>query len=312
MIHFDFEDRYLDENVVGTAISRREGIVMSVVVHVLLALALLVGPQLPMFQPSPEELRRREQAELERQQETESPRLVFVRPRIDIPAEQPPEQAELADLDRQAQAPEAPQIPENPLPYSLGNSPDRVEEVPDERARGPEEQPTPEPAPQPEFEVARLPPSDTGVRRPPVAEPPRVSGSLGEALRNLGRYVENERFDNPQGGNDRPGSTLQFDTRGVEFGPWARRHIAQVRRNAFFPQAAAVMSGHVVIQFNVHRSGAITDVAIVQPSSVDAFNNATYGAIMSSNPTMPLPAEYPAEQMLVTWTFYFNERPPNY
>ena len=280
---------------------------MSVVFHSLLAVALIIGPQLPIFQPSPEELER-QQAELERQREAASSRLVFVQPRIDMPAERPPPRAELSDLDRQAQAPQVPRTPENPLPYSLGNSAERSEAELAERARGAEEPPKP----QPEAEETRtLPPSDTGAQRPPVAERPPASGSLGEALRNLQRYVQNETFNNPQGGNDRPGATIQFDTKGVEFGPWLRRFVAQVRRNWFVPQAAMVMSGHVVLQFNIHRDGSITDVVVVQPSSVDAFNNAAYGAIMTSNPTAPLPPEYPSDKALFTVTFYYNEEPPN-
>ena len=308
MIHFDLDDRYLDDNVVGSAISRREGVVMSVVFHSLLALALIVGPQLAMFQPSPEEIER-QQAELERQREAASRRMVFVQPRLDTPAEQPPTRAELSDMDRQAQAPESPRVPENPLPYSLGNSAERAEAELAERARGPEDPVQP----QPDTALADArPPSETGLlRRSPATEPPQVRGSLGEALRNLQRYVQNETFNNPQGGNDRPGATIQFDTKGVEFGPWLRRFVAQVRRNWFVPQAAMVMSGHVVLQFNIHRDGSITDVAVVQPSSVDAFNNAAYGAIVSSNPTAPLPPEYPSDKALFTVTFYYNEEPPN-
>ena len=46
MIHFDFEDRYQDENVVGSAITRREGVVVSVVVTSLMAMALIYVPQM--------------------------------------------------------------------------------------------------------------------------------------------------------------------------------------------------------------------------------------------------------------------------
>jgi len=308
VIHFDLDDRYQDENVVGKAISTREGVVWAVVFHGLLAAAVIIGPQLPMFQLSQEELERR-QAELEQQQEDAAPRFVFVQPRIDMPAEQPPERAEPSDEDRQAQTLEVPPLPENPLPFSLGDSNDRVEAEVPELARGPEEPAQPEP--EPEMELARvLPPSDTGFRRLEEPPPPSVRGSLGEALRNLQQYVQNETFDNPRGGDDRPGATIQFDTKGVEFGPWLRRFVAQVRRNWFVPQAAMVMSGHVVLQFNIHRDGAITDIVVVQPSSIDAFNNAAYGAIVTSNPTAPLPPEYPAEQALFTVTFYYNEQPP--
>src|SRR5207245_1172569 len=83
------------------------------------------------------------------------------------------------------------------------------------------------------------------------------------------------------------GPEIQFDTKGVEFGPWIRRFIAQVKRNWFIPYAAMSMKGHVVITFNVHKDGAITDLSVVGPCPVDAFNNAAFGALSSSNPTQP-------------------------
>lgn len=312
MVHFDFDDRYQDENVVGHAIAPRDGVLLSVIIHTLIAAALIIGPQLAIFQPSPEELQRR-QAELERAREREEAarRFVFVQPNLDEPALRPPDRAELSDLDRQAQDPVIARAPENPLPFSRGNSSERVEAAEPERARGADD-PAQPPEPEAEREMARvLPPADTGLRRPVETPAPRVGGSLGEALRNLQRYIQDETFDNPQGGNDRPGAQIQFDTRGVEFGPWLRRFVAQVRRNWFIPQAAMVLSGHVVLQFNIHRSGEITDLIVLQPSAVDAFTNAAYGAIVTSNPTAPLPPEYPLDKALFTVTFYYNEEPPN-
>ena len=307
MIQFDLDDRYQDENVVGSAIPRREGIFLSIVFHGFLLVALIYAPQIPFLRLSPEDLARR-RAEIQQQlrDEQQERTFVFVQPLEDLRALEPPLRAPLSDEDRTAQTPDEAPEPENPLPLSLGNSAERVEAELAERARGPEEPPQPEPEP----EVARvLPPSDTGFRRPPEAPPPSITGSLGEALRNLQQYVENERFDNPQGGNNRPGATIQFDTKGVEFGPWLRRFVAQVRRNWFIPRAAMVMSGRVVLQFNIHRDGSITDIAIVQPSSIDAFTNAAYGAIVTSNPTAPLPPEYPSDFALFTVTFYYNEEP---
>jgi TonB family protein len=309
VIHFDFDDRYQDENVVGHAIAPRDGVLMSVIVHSLIAAAFIIGPQLAIFQPTPEELAQ-QQAELERQREEASRRFVFVQPQIDEPALRPPDRAELSDLDRQAQDPVIAREPENPLPFSRGDSAERVEAEEAERARGAGD-PAEPPQPEPERELARvLPPAETG-RRPTETPAAKVGGSLGEALKNLQRYVQNETFNNPQGGNDRPGAQIQFDTRGVEFGPWLRRFVAQVRRNWFIPQAAMVLSGRVVLQFNIHRSGEITDLVVLEPSSIAAFTNAAYGAIVTSNPTAPLPPEYPLDKALFTVTFYYNEEPPN-
>ena len=307
MIHFDFDDRYLDDNVVGHAISRRDGVFLAVLFHGFLFAALVYGPQIPFFRISPEDLERR-RAEIQRQLEEKQQRtFVFVQPRADLRALQPRLRAPLSDQDRITQAPEVRER-QNPEPPSLGNSAERVEAERTDRVRGPED--TTPPQPEPESQMARaLPPTDARLRHPFGTPQPPPSGSLGEALRNLQRYVQNETFDNPEGGNDRPGATIQFDTKGVEFGPWLRRFVAQVRRNWFVPQAAMVMSGHVVLQFNIHRDGTITDLVVVQPSTIEAFNNAAYGAIVTSNPTAPLPPEYPSDQALFTVTFYYNEDP---
>ena len=42
MIHFDIDNRYQDEQIVGSAISRREGVMFSVVSHVLFVLAIIL------------------------------------------------------------------------------------------------------------------------------------------------------------------------------------------------------------------------------------------------------------------------------
>jgi TonB family protein len=137
-----------------------------------------------------------------------------------------------------------------------------------------------------------------------------AGGSLGDALRNLQRYTQNEAFDNQGGGGGQFGPEIQFDTKGVEFGPWIRRFIAQVKRNWLIPYAAMSMKGHVVIQFNVHKDGSITDLNVVGPSGIDAFNNAAFGALSGSNPTQPLPPEYPDSKAFFTVTFFYNETPP--
>lgn len=314
MIHFDFDERYQDELVVGSAISMRDGVLVSVIVHLLIILWFQFGPALNLFRPSPEELEARRQ-ELQRQieRERDDTRFVFVQPRVDIQAPKPPPRANPSDADRQAQAPERAQKPQNPLPFSQGNSAERAEAAPQERARGPETPVKPDttpPAPEPQQQVAQtLPPADTGVRPSPTTSKP-APGALGDALRNLERYVQNETFNNPQGGLNDPGATIQFDTKGVEFGPWLRRFIAQVRRNWFVPYAAMTFRGRVVLQFNIHKDGRITDILVVGPSDINAFNLAANNAILGSNPTEPLPPEYPDPRAFFTVTFYYNETPP--
>jgi TonB family protein len=315
LIHFDFDDRYQDELVVGSAISRREGTLLSIGLHTAVILFILFGGRLALFQPSPEELERRRQEVLQQQleQERNRQRFVFVQPRIDTPAPTPPPRPELSDLDRRATAPETSRQPNNPLPFARGNSAERAEATVAERARGDETPtpPTPEPpAPEPPKQEARLPEADRGLRRP-LELPKAATGALGDALRNLDRYVQKETFNNPQGGLKDPGQAIQFDTKGVEFGPWIRRFVQKVRKNWFVPEAAFTFRGRVVLQFNVHRDGHITDVVVAQPSDIDAFNRAAFNAILGSNPVEPLPPEYPDDRAFFTVTFYYNESPVN-
>jgi TonB family protein len=272
-----------------------------------MVLAVLFFPTLDFFDRS-EKI-----AELEQKlaDKRERPQFVFVQPRLDSPAPKPPDRAEASDLDRKARAPQPTPAPQNPLPYARGSSADRVEASPDERARG--RGPDPEPAPEPPKEVPPRdvePPDERQARltlpQQPTAKP--SGGSLGEALKNLQKYVQQDSFNN-QRSNVQDLGPLQFDTKGVEFGPWIRRFVSQVRRNWFIPYAAMTMRGRVVLTFNVHRNGSLTDVQVVQPSPIESFNTAAVNALIASNPTQPLPPEYPDDKAFFTVTFYYNESP---
>ena len=61
---------------------------------------------------------------------------------------------------------------------------------------------------------------------------------------------------------------------------------------------------------NIHKNGTISDVTVVSPCPIDGYNTAAFGALRASNPTPPLPPEYPADKAFFTITFFYNERPP--
>ena len=305
-MYFDFEDRYEDYQPIGGSLRRWDGVALSVGVHIALILFLLFGPALTFLMPSPTQAEEVQQPPPPQ----ERPRFVFVQPRVDTPAPQPQLRADASDQNRMARSLEAPRIAENPLPNMRGNSRERVEATPDERAagRGPAPEPTPEAPP----EVVQRPPDPTTQRaesQVPQSRPtPPQGGSLGEALKNLQKYVDQETFNNDRGQVQNLGP-LQFDTKGVEFGPWIRRFVAQVRRNWFVPYAAMSLRGRVVLTFYVHKSGALTDVQVVAPSPIESFNTAAMNALLASNPTEPLPPEYPSDKAFFTVTFFYNDSP---
>jgi TonB family protein len=318
-MYFDFEDYHPDITPVGRAISWREGVLLSIIAHLLLVIAILV---IPRYYPGFFAVHPRPVAvEPEQTPQGEAPRFVFVQPRVDTPAPKPPPRAEPSDQDRMAQSPERAKEQTNPLPFSRGNTPERVEQAQVQPPQG--QGPLPNPG-QPEAPPAstdnnalQLPDSTLAQaqQQPPPKQPglsrgPLGGGGLGDTLRNLQRYVQKDQFSN-SGGGGAFGPAIQFDTMGVEFGPWIRRFIAQVKRNwePLIPLAAMTAKGHVVMTFNVHKDGSITDLQVVGPSSVPPFNTAAYGALASSNPTAALPPEYPADKAFFTVTFFYNEDP---
>jgi TonB family protein len=326
-MHFEIDESHPDVTPVGSVMSWREGVLLSLVVHLVLVIIGLTAPQ--MFAVDLDSIRARQEA-LKAQNPDEKTRFVFVQPRLDMKAEKPPARAEASDQDRQAASPAPVPRPQNPLPYSRGNTPERVERSEQQIARGQGPSPDPlagqqtpapqqpDPPPQTADNQLRLPEAQSTLQIPSTQPPaprtgasgrsPTSGGSLGDALRNLQRYVQRDQFENSQGGGAF-GPAIQFDTKGVEFGPWIRRFIAQVKRNWLIPYAAMSMKGHVVVTFNVHKDGSITDLQVVGASPVDAFNNAAFGALASSNPTAALPPEYPSDQAFFTVTFFYNEEP---
>jgi TonB family protein len=322
-MYFEFEDYKPDITPVGSVISWREGVLLSIIVHLAFVILVLTSPQL--FEVNQAAILAR-QAAIEPERPKDPERFVFVQPQVDLKALKPPDLAEPSDQDREKRSPERAKAPTNPLPFSRGNTRERVEQTEAARGRGP----TPEPAAgqqaQAQPDTPPAPPSQNQLPLPdaqaavqlPAAKPapqlgantqrPLSGGSLGDALRNLQRYVQRDQFENSQGGGAF-GPAIQFDTKGVEFGPWIRRFVAQVKRNWLIPYAAMTSQGHVVVTFNVHKDGSITDLQVVGPSSIGAFNSAAFGALATSNPTAPLPPEYPSEKAFFTVTFFYNEDP---
>src|SRR5881628_1480977 len=87
-----------------------------------------------------------------------------------------------------------------------------------------------------------------------------------------------------------PPPAIEFDRKGVDFDSWLSDLTARLRKNWNIPMAAMNSKGHVVVAFNIHKNGAITDLRVLRPSSIVAFNNSAFNAVSSSNPVAPLPS----------------------
>src|SRR5688500_6123260 len=128
-MYFDFEDHHPDIPTLPRSLTRLEVILLTVVTYLLVIIVALVWPELPMVKEA--EARRAAAAEAQRledmKQQRENARFVFVQPRVEIQAQRPPERAELSDIDRRARTVERAAQPTNSMPFSRGNTSERIE-----------------------------------------------------------------------------------------------------------------------------------------------------------------------------------------
>jgi hypothetical protein len=139
-MYFDFEDYRPDVAPIGRVISWREGVLLSIIVHLVMVLFLILTPR--FFPENLQKLRERILAAQQQRLEDQA-RFVFVSPKNDRAAPKPPRRAELSDIDREARARQRAERPTNPLPYNRGNSAERVDSTREAAARGRGPEPNP-------------------------------------------------------------------------------------------------------------------------------------------------------------------------
>jgi outer membrane biosynthesis protein TonB len=294
-MYFDFEDYRPDTPSLTAPMTRREAVLLALLLHALLLIVYLITPA-EWFRV----------ARVVPAVPANEPQMTYTRvePLRELP-KMPKQPAPPSDLDRKSATVEKPPKPTEPDPFSKGNTPEKIEGAPVEKMKGPE---SPTPAVADPSRAVKPPPQplvDNGFQSQ-ITKP--AGGSLGESLRNLQQFLKDQNFDNQKGGQTDTDAAIQFDSKGVDFGSWLRRFEQQVRRNWLIPQSAAVLSGHVVLTFYVHKNGAISDLKVLTPSTVASFTSSSFNALKASNPTIPLPSEYPDDKAFFTVTFLYNER----
>src|SRR5260370_19808573 len=166
-MYFDFEDYHPSLEPLSRSLTQLEVVLLTIIFHLVMIIVVLLSPKwMPKwFAPTPQPIALQQAPQ-------QQPRFVFVQPRIERSVPKAPDRAEASDRDRLSRSLERAPNPTNPLPFSRGNTPERIDQPPAPVARG--RGPQPDPAagqmarnqqnqPQQDSQVSRTPESSLTI-----------------------------------------------------------------------------------------------------------------------------------------------------
>ncbi len=101
------------------------------------------------------------------------------------------------------------------------------------------------------------------------------------------------------------------DTMGVNFDPYLRRVVNDVRMNwySLIPESAMppfLKKGKVAIEFVILPDGRVAGMRYTFESGDVALDRAAFGGISKSNPFQPLPKEFKGPYLALRFHFFYN------
>ncbi len=153
------------------------------------------------------------------------------------------------------------------------------------------------------------------------ASPPM---SVGEMIRQAEKDAARSQ-SNGQSGNNGAGAPVAHpglgsgveilsDTLGVDFGPYLRQVIqaTQSSWDILIPEAARaplLKKGKVAIQFIIMPDGSVKQMQLIGPSGDVSLDRAAWGGITGAAPFPPLPKAFKGPYLALRFYFLYNEQP---
>lgn len=104
---------------------------------------------------------------------------------------------------------------------------------------------------------------------------------------------------------------LSFESSWYPWGDYSQTMVNRIRLHWHENMPALLhtgMPGVVKIRFTIQRNGRITDITILESSTIPPYDFAAAKAIELSSTLPPLPADFPNPDERVTAIFYYNKR----
>jgi TonB family protein len=312
----------------------RETFLVSLVLHIAVIIFVVANPDLVHFGSPEVVLPPPEQREVTMLYEPPAPR-----PKLQAPPEPTPPPPAPA-LPRAAGVPDSRIEEPRPLPRGQLTEPLQPEPpksspgqgddkellarmdpigIPDlsEPGREPSrQQPSLETIPKPEAP----PPSQAQLLLPTITPPSRGTDAI---LREMARqHAEGGgsglgagAFGVPDAGDPNfnlPGPQILSDTMGVNFDPYLLRVYLIVQRNWYsvIPEIARLgRKGRAILQFRILKNGGVTELQLMDGSGTSSMDVAALSSIRLSDPFPPLPPEFPGQDIVLRFGYYYNMQP---
>jgi len=130
------------------------------------------------------------------------------------------------------------------------------------------------------------------------------------ARRGAGGQADNGDFGLGTGAHGRQVGGLEVlsDTMGVDFDPYLKRVLHDVKQNWYnaIPESAEMKHGSLIIEFAITKDGSVAGMKLVTPSGDIPLDRAAWAGIKGSNPFPALPTEFGGEYLALRFKFFYN------
>jgi len=98
------------------------------------------------------------------------------------------------------------------------------------------------------------------------------------------------------------------DTQGVDFGPYLKDVLVEIRNNWYrlIPESAAMKKGKLAIEFAIMKEGKLADMRLVATAGDTVLDRAAWGSITACDPFKPLPDKFTGRYLALRMRFYYN------
>jgi len=292
---------------------RREAIYISIIVHTVIILLLYFGKYLPhpvvaVKKTNPQDLTFLElPSDLEKIQQKPNTNIASDKNRVAM------------TRHPQLNVKELRKILATPPPGAPGSSAQQAAPPPQSSAGFAQNQASPQQQQSPNPQTAQLQTPDTpNIKN----EFQKYSGNMsaGDAVqdaaraaaagRGSGQSGEGGDFGLGTGAHGRQLGNLEVlsDTMGVDFGPYLKRILEDVRQNWYnaIPVSAQDKKGKLAIEFAIGKDGKVMGMRLVASSGDTPLDRAAWAGITASDPFPPLPSEFGGQYLALRFRFFYN------